>query len=167
MNRRDFTRAFAGLASFTAFAGTAAADDPRNARNDVAAAKPAAAVDHSAHQGHAAAAAAPGRYAALATVYADCAARATECITHCQSVLATGDKSLGDCLKTALACQTTCTAVAQLARLNSDFAPALARDTVPVMKACLDTCRPHIEHHAICKACFDACESAIKAAQSI
>ncbi len=171
MNRRDFTRAFAGLATFTAFAGTAAAEDPRTLRADAPAgkAKPAAAaVDHSAHQGHAAADSAPaGRYAALATVYADCAARATECITHCQSVLATGDKSLGDCLKTALACQTTCTAVAQLARLNSDFAPALARDTVPVMKACLDTCRPHIEHHAICKACFDACESAIKAAQSI
>lgn len=170
MNRRDFTRAFAGLASFAAFAGSAAAEDPRNARSDVAAAKskPAAAVDHSAHHDHAAMASAPaGRYAALATVYADCAARATECITHCQSVLATGDKSLGDCLKTALACQTTCTAVAQLARLNSDFAPALARDTVPVMKACLDACRPHIEHHTICKACFDACESAIKAAQSI
>lgn len=103
------------------------------------------------------------RYADLASVYSVCAAASAECIAHCQRILATGDKSMAECLKTALDCSAVCDAIAKLARFDSDFAPKLAAQAVPVMDACAKACKPHVEHHAICKACFDACNAAIKA----
>lgn len=166
MNRREFARSALGLASLGSL--VALADDPRNvARAEKA--KPAAAVDHSAHAGmdHSAHHAASGRHAALAATFSDCAAAAEDCIAHCQTVLASGDKSLAECLKTALACDTTCVAVARLARLDSEFTAGFAKQSIAVMEACAAACKPHIEHHAICKACFDACGKTISAAKAI
>ena len=165
MNRRDFARGAIGLASFSTLA--ALADEPRLvAKADKA---QAAAVDHSAHAGmdHGAHAAASGRYAALATTFSECAALAEDCIAHCQTVLATGDKSLGECLKTALACDTACIAVSRLARLDSEFTAGFAKQSIAAMEACAAACKPHIEHHATCKACFDACGKTISAAKAI
>lgn len=164
MNRRQFARSAIGLASLGSL--IAVADEPRMvAKAD----KAKAAVDHSAHAGmdHSAHQAASGRYAALAATFSDCAAAAEDCIAHCQSVLATGDKSLGECLKTALACDTSCVAVARLARLDSEFTASFAKASIAVMEACAAACKPHIEHHAICKACFDACGKTISAAKAI
>lgn len=165
MNRREFARSAIGLASLGSL--VALADDPRNvARAEKA--KPAG-VDHAAHAGmdHSAHQAGSGRHAALATSFSDCAAAAEDCISHCQRVLATGDKSLADCLKTALACDTACIAVARLARLDSEFAPAFATASIAAMEACAAACKPHVEHHAICKACYEACGNAISAARAI
>ncbi|MCX7073088.1 MAG: hypothetical protein NTW01_19050 [Gammaproteobacteria bacterium] len=161
MNRREFARGAIGLATFGSL--VASADEPRMV------AKAKAAVDHSAHAGmdHSAHQAASGRYAALAATFSDCAAAAEDCIAHCQSVLATGDKSLGECLKTALACDTSCVAVARLARLDSEFTASFAKASIAVMEACAAACKPHVEHHAICKACFDACGKTIIAAKAI
>lgn len=184
MNRRQFMNTMAGAAALGAASSLAQADDPRNvARSENApaaskakSAKPAAAADphagHAGHQGHAAvdhSAHQPGsgRYAALASSFGICAGLAAECVGHCQTILATGDKSLAECLKSSLACDTTCTAVARLARLESQFAPSLAQQTIPVMEACMESCRPHVETHPICKACFDACNNAIGTARTI
>ena len=168
MNRREFARSAIGLASLGSL--VALAEDPRSVAKAEKAekAKPAA-VDHSAHAGmdHSAHQAASGRYAALATTYGDCAAAAEDCISHCQTVLATGDKSLADCLKTALACDTTCIAVARLARLDSEFTADFAKASIAVMEACAAACKPHVEHHAICKACYEACGKTISAARAI
>lgn len=184
MNRRQFMNTMAGAAALGAASSLAQADDPRNvARSENApavskakSAKPTAAADphagHAGHQGHAAvdhSAHQPGsgRYAALASSFGVCAGLAAECVGHCQTILATGDKSLAECLKSSLACDTTCTAVARLARLESQFAPSLAQQTIPVMEACMESCRPHVETHPICKACFDACNNAIGTARTI
>jgi len=164
MNRREFARGAIGLATFGSL--VASADEPRMvAKAD----KAKSAVDHSAHAGmdHSTHQAASGRYAALAATFSDCAAAAEDCIAHCQSVLATGDKSLGECLKTALACDTSCVAVARLARLDSEFTAGFAKASIAVMEACAAACKPHVEHHAICKACFDACGKTISAAKAI
>ena len=49
------------------------------------------------------------------------------------------------------------------AGLNSAYTPALAKTAVAAMEACVKSCKPHIEHHAECKGCHDACLVAIDA----
>ncbi|ROH92041.1 Csp1 family four helix bundle copper storage protein [Stagnimonas aquatica] len=154
MQRRDFTLglfAAAATASSLAHAGKEKVSKP-------------AAADHPGHHG---VGAGTGRYAALAQAFASCAGTATECVSHCQRLLAEGDTMMGDCLKTSLACDAICPAVARLARLESDQAPVFAKAAIPAMQACMDACKPHIEHHAFCKACFEACGAAVAAAQAV
>ncbi len=174
MNRRQFSRAAAGLVTLAAGIGSATAEDPRDAARSQAPAKsPKAAPEpvdapfvDPAHAHHAQAATGDEpRYAALATAYGDCAAAAQACISHCQSVLATGDKSLGDCLKAVLDTDAIATAVARLARYDSAWAPVIAKQSISVLDACIEACRPHVGHHAVCKACSDACKNAIAKAR--
>jgi len=126
------------------------------------AAAPAHEHDHAAMM---AAPAVPAKYAALVVPYQDCIRASQVCIAHCQQSLAQGDKSLGDCLRTALDTEVLCTAVAKLANLNSQFTPALAKQSIAVMQVCVDACKEHVDHHAQCKACHDACLKAIDAAR--
>lgn len=102
----------------------------------------------------------------MAKAFSACAAASSECIAHCQKSLATGDKSMADCLRTSLDCDALCEAVAKLARYESAQAPAIAKAAIPAMKACADACKPHVEHHAVCKSCFDACNAAVSAANA-
>lgn len=147
MNRRQFAHAAAGLA---ALATTAHAAEP--------AAVPF--VDP-AHAGHHRDPDAAARMTALAAAYGDCAAAAQACASHCQRRLATGDKTLGDCLKAVLDTDAVATAVARLARYESAWAPVMARSALAVLDVCLEACKPHVGHHAECKACADACQQAI------
>ena len=123
----------------------------------------APAHDHAAMM---AAASAPSKYGALVAPYQECIRAALTCISHCQQLLAQGDKSLGTCLKTALDTEVVCSSVLKLATLNSPFTPALAKQSVAVMQACVDACKEHVSHHAQCKACHDACLKAIDAAKA-
>ncbi len=118
----------------------------------------------SGHEGHAHGAAAVA--SPLAEAFGACAATSSQCIAHCQKQLATGDKSMAECLKTSLDCDAICEAVAKLARFDSAQAPVFARAAIPAMKACAEACKPHAEHHAACKACYDACNAAIGAANA-
>ena len=129
----------------------------------------AQAHDHSAHD-HAAmmaeGKAAPAKarkYDSLVKPLASCMAAVQVCTAHCQVVLATGDKSMGDCLRTALDCDVICGAALKAAGLNSTFTPALAKAAMAAMEACVKTCKPHVDHHAECKGCHDACLVAIDA----
>ena len=149
MDRRQFLLNSITLAAASSLAATAAQ-----------------AKDVDAHKGHHEHDAAAGD-SALAKAFDECAATTTACIAHCQKQLATGDKSMADCLKTALDCDALCEAVAKLARYDSAQAPAIAKASIPAMKACADACKPHVEHHAVCKACFDACNTAVNAANAV
>lgn len=111
--------------------------------------------------------AAPSKYAALVAPYQECVRASQACIAHCQQLLAQGDKSLGTCLRTALDTEVVCSSVLKLSNLNSQFTSALARQSVAVMQACVDACKEHVEHHAQCKSCHDACLKAIEAAKRI
>jgi Cys-rich four helix bundle protein (predicted Tat secretion target) len=102
---------------------------------------------------------------ALIPAYQTCIQTAEACISHCQQRLAQGDKSLGDCLRTALETDTVCSAVLKMAGLNSRFTAAIAKQSIPVMQACVEACKEHVDHHAQCKACHDACLKAIDAAK--
>jgi Cys-rich four helix bundle protein (predicted Tat secretion target) len=129
----------------------------------------AAAQDHAGHDHAAMMAAAkaapakPRKYDALVKPLSECMAAVQVCMNHCQVVLATGDKSMGDCLRTALDCDVVCGAALKAAGLNSAYTPALAKTAQAAMEACVKSCKPHIEHHAECKGCHDACLVAIDA----
>jgi Cys-rich four helix bundle protein (predicted Tat secretion target) len=124
----------------------------------------APAHDHAAMMG---AASVPSRYIKLVAPYQECVRASQACMSHCQQLLAQGDKSLGACLKTALDTEVVCSAVLKLANLNSQFTPTLAKQSVAVMQACVEACKEHVAHHAECKACHDACLKAIEAAKAI
>lgn len=80
------------------------------------------------------------------------------CVSHCAELLASGDKSVGECNKTALAMIETCSAVIRLASLDNKNTRELARVCAKVCRDCMEACEPHVKHHADCKACYDACK---------
>lgn len=131
---------------------------------------PAAFAAPSGHEGHGGGHGrepAGGRATALIRAYQACTAAISACIAHCQVLLADGDKSLGECLRTALDCDVTCGATLKAASLQSSHTGALARVAVASMKECIEACKPHLEHHAECKACHDACVAAVRASRRI
>ncbi|MBN8489363.1 MAG: hypothetical protein J0M20_16765 [Burkholderiales bacterium] len=105
--------------------------------------------------------------AGLVNAYQACVAAANACIAHCQVLLAQGDKSLGACLRTALDTELTCSATLRAATLQSPYLGALAKTSVAAMQACIEACKPHVEHHAECKRCHDACVAAVRAANAL
>ena len=108
------------------------------------------------------AAAKPRRYDGLVQPLQNCSQAVAICISHCQTLLAAGDRSLGRCLRTALDCDVVCNATLRAALINSNYTPSLARTSVRAMEACVKACKPHVEHHAECKDCHDACVAAIE-----
>ena len=153
MNRRQFARHLAGLAAATAAVGSARAEPEAVPFVDPA------------HPHHPMPAGDGPRHAALAAAFGDCAAAAQACAIHCQRQLATGDKMLGECLKTVLDTDAVATAVARLARYDSAWAPVMAKQAIAVLDVCIEACRPHVGHHAECRACSDACKRAIAKAR--
>lgn len=109
----------------------------------------------------------PGAYRALLPSFETCQSALGRCIAHCQRLLAEGEKSVADCLRTALDCDVSCGATLRAASLDSVYTPALARVAVPALEGCIEACKPHVDHHAECKACHDACVAALKAARTL
>ena len=126
-----------------------------------------AAQDHGAHDHKAMmaaqSAAVPRRYDDLIAPFQACSRAVAICISHCQGLLAAGDQSVGQCLRTALDCDIVCNATLRAALINSDVTPALAKASVKAMEACVTACKPHVKHHAECKDCHDACLAALEA----
>jgi Cys-rich four helix bundle protein (predicted Tat secretion target) len=163
MERRQLLAWMGGLGaagSAAAAGGTGVTDGPLQ----LAQAAPPA-HDHAAMMAAGSAAPAPRLNDALIPAYQACTRAAETCIAHCQQLLAQGDKSLGACLRTALDADTVCSAVLKLAGLNSRYTAAMAKQSIPVMQACVEACKEHVDHHAECKACHDACLKAIDAAK--
>lgn len=132
----------------------------------LAAGDPHAGHDHAAMMQMGAPAAAPRKYDGLIPAFQECTRAAQACIAHCQELLAQGDKAMGACLRTALDTDAVCSTVLRLASLNSRFTGALAKSSVPVMEACIKACKEHVNHHAECKACHDACLKAVELARA-
>ena len=104
---------------------------------------------------------------ALAQAAGACTVAGNVCLQHCLTLLAQGDKSLGDCAKAVSQMLAVCNAMSTLAAFNSQYAPRLAKLCVDVCTDCEKACRPHAEHHAVCKACADACVATIAQAKLI
>ena len=104
---------------------------------------------------------------ALAQAAGTCTVAGNVCLQHCLTLLAQGDKSLGDCAKAVSQMLAVCNATSALAAFNSQYTPRLAKLCVDVCTDCEKACRPHAEHHAVCKACADACVATIAQAKLI
>jgi Cys-rich four helix bundle protein (predicted Tat secretion target) len=91
-----------------------------------------------------------------------CIARGQECIRHCQEVLASGDTSMGACLKTALEMVAACELTQKYAAYRSVNLAKAAALAAEACKACEEACRKHEHHHKTCKDCAEACASCAK-----
>ena len=59
------------------------------------------------------------------------------------------------------------TALQALAGQESALTPKLAKVALEACTACADACKPHVEHHAECKACYESCMECIKQCQAV
>lgn len=93
----------------------------------------------------------------------DCETAGELCLSECISVLAAGGTAMADCARAVRAMLAVCRARKTLIESRSTFAGqqlALCRDAC---NACESECAKHKAHHESCRACAEACETAIKA----
>lgn len=97
----------------------------------------------------------------------DCAKKGEICIAHCQEMLASGDKSMAGCLKTALEMVAACNALVKLASMQSKGTKKMAALCAELCRECEKACKEHAEHHAVCKDCMESCNACAKECDKI
>jgi Cys-rich four helix bundle protein (predicted Tat secretion target) len=93
---------------------------------------------------------------ALVATASDCVSKGQLCLSHCLDMLATGDKSMGPCSKTAREMLAACGAMLSLAAQGAPSVPKFAAVCLDVCKRCEAECRKHVQHTP-CKDCAAAC----------
>jgi Cys-rich four helix bundle protein (predicted Tat secretion target) len=93
---------------------------------------------------------------------AHCNHVAQMCAGHCIVLVNDGQKSMIDCLQSALEVQAMSAALSQLAGLRSPLAAAQAKACIQACEKCMKSCEPHVNHHEQCKECFEACKSCME-----
>jgi Cys-rich four helix bundle protein (predicted Tat secretion target) len=96
-----------------------------------------------------------------------CVSVGTQCLEHCLTLLGQGDKSLGGCAQAVNEMLAVCRVVGPLAAADSTHLKALARLCADVCTDCEKACRPHADHHPVCKACAEACTAVIAEAKKV
>lgn len=114
-----------------------------------------------------AASAADDKAQALARAASGCVRAGEACLQHCLDLLASGDKSLGDCAKMVTQMLAVCRAVGPIADAGGRHLPAMAQLCQAVCTDCEKVCREHASHHEVCKACADACQTTAAAAKAL
>jgi len=103
----------------------------------------------------------------LAAAAAECVRTGEACLQHCLTLLAGGDKSLGDCAQSVNQMLAICRAVGPILDANGPYVRATAQLCLAVCTDCERVCRQHAGRHAICKTCADACAAAAAAAKPL
>lgn len=96
-----------------------------------------------------------------------CARDGEVCMAHCLESFSAGDTMLAECARSVAQLVPVCTALAQLAALNSPRLAEFAKAAALVCKDCEAQCRKHADHHDFCKDCADSCLACIKACESL
>ncbi len=96
-----------------------------------------------------------------------CARDGEICMAHCLESFSAGDSTLAECARSVAQLVPACTALAQLAALNSPRLAEFAHAAALICKDCEAQCRKHADHHDFCKNCADSCVSCIKACESL
>lgn len=96
----------------------------------------------------------------------DCIVTGELCQAHCQVTLAQGDTRLADCSKSVYEMMAGCTALMQLAAVQSEALPAMTRVCIGLLEDCQATCEKHAKH-AVCQACADACEKCLEECRKV
>ena len=152
MNRRQFIGSAAAV-SLTAAASFARAHDH------------AGHAHHAGHAGHAHSA--PRAYEAARKAAAHCVEAGQICLTHCITLLSSGDTSMKDCATGVNQMLALCGTLQNLAAQNSRLTPSLAKVCIEACKQCSAACKEHAGHHAECKACYESCLACIKECEKI
>jgi Cys-rich four helix bundle protein (predicted Tat secretion target) len=93
---------------------------------------------------------------ALVDAAGDCVSKGQVCLSHCNEVLATGDKSMAACAMSVSELLAVCGALLALAAQGAPSLPKLASVAFDVCTRCEAECRKHAQHPP-CKDCADAC----------
>jgi Cys-rich four helix bundle protein (predicted Tat secretion target) len=102
----------------------------------------------------------------LIAAAADCVMKADICHQHCVVALGQGDKDMIACAKSSSEVLAVCTALQQLASMESSYLPQFARLAMDICKNCEDECKK-TNKHPECKDCEDACAACYKECKAI
>jgi Cys-rich four helix bundle protein (predicted Tat secretion target) len=116
--------------------------------------------DHHDHGG------ASGAYDALVATTTECINTGEACLDHCLALLGQGERDLVQCARTVQSTIAACTALRQLAAVNSPRVKEFARLVALVCEDCKAECHKQ-SAHAPCKKCEEACEACAKACRAI
>lgn len=131
---------------------------------------PAQHQDHSGHAGHAGHASDTGLSepeSAVVHALAHCDMVGQACLTHCLSLLAQGDSSMAACASGVREMFSVCQATTVLIQSRSSLAAAQLAVCRDACAACRAACLPHVDHHAQCSECAQACTRAIVAIEAL
>lgn len=92
----------------------------------------------------------------------DCVQTAKACHSHCLMLVAMGDTSIAECMKSVVETASICHSFSELVTLNSDYVKDMAGVCIKACKDCEKLCRKHADKHEECKQCADACKVMIK-----
>jgi Cys-rich four helix bundle protein (predicted Tat secretion target) len=148
MKRRQALN-LAGLAALAAVAQPAAAQHEHHASHGASSTKPAGAA-----------------HPALLAASSDCVVKGQLCLAHCLRLLAGGDKSVADCAVQVSQLLALCGALQDLAAQGAPLAIKTAKLALEACTTCAEACKPHVDHHAECKACYLSCLECAKACRA-
>lgn len=111
---------------------------------------------HGDHAGHATHGAAP-KHQALIDSALKCVGRGEVCVDHCLALMATGDTSLKDCMRSVQIMMPMCSALMRAAAFDTPRLKEIAKVCLDICADCEKECKKHAEHHAACKACMESC----------
>ncbi len=153
MNRREL------LGTFAAVTATSLAATRALASTTVA--------EHAHHDSAPVQTMAKDTYKSLRETASGCVSAGQVCLAHCIRVLSEGDKSMDQCAKAVNQMLALCGAIQNLAAQGSALTPALAKVALEGCRQCAEACEPHVDHHAECKACHQACLDCMKQCEAL
>jgi len=103
----------------------------------------------------------------LARAALDCVRTGEACLQHCLTLLATGDKTLGECAQMVNQMLAVCRAVGPIVDAGGKYVRPTAQLCRDVCSDCEQVCRQHAQQHTICATCADACAAAVAAAKQV
>jgi Cys-rich four helix bundle protein (predicted Tat secretion target) len=127
------------------------------------------AQEHGEHQGHDMGSTDMSKAPHQAVIAAAllCIQRGEACIPHCIDLMAKGDASLKDCLRSVSAMMPMCGALVRFAALDAPRLKELAKLCGEVCEDCEKECKKHAEHHAVCRMCAESCAACVKECKKI
>ncbi|KIX70114.1 four-helix bundle copper-binding protein [Burkholderia pseudomallei] len=100
-----------------------------------------------------------GHYLDLAEAASACVSKGQACISHCISLMGSGNEELAACAASVSQMLSLCGALQQLANQNSSYVPALAKVTLDACNDCEMECKRHASQHEPCRACMESCRT--------
>lgn len=143
-----------GLAAMAASGARAADDNEHHGDHGAAKDEHAGHGEHAEH--HATHGAAP-KHQALIDSALKCVGRGEVCVDHCLALMATGDTSLKDCMRSVQIMMPMCSALMRAAAFDTPRLKEIAKVCLDICADCEKECKKHAEHHAACKACMESC----------